>query len=61
MDFFLLQDLLTEDKEQIRFFLPFTNFEKNEALPRDLSEYIQFRDAMREWISVRTRRTSRDN
>ena len=61
VDFFLLQDLLTEDKEQIRFFLPFTDFEKHEALPRDISEYIQFRDAMREWISARARRIQDTN
>lgn len=38
VDFFLLQDLVTEDYSEIRFFIPFNNF-KNDNLPDTKEEY----------------------
>lgn len=56
VDFFHLQDLVTEDYTAVRFFLPFTEFRVTPALPQDLAEYEAFRAAMLEFIDARNAR-----
>lgn len=54
--FFHLDDLVTEDFESVRFFLPFEHFDTTPALPQDLKQYHQFRAAMLSWINRRNSR-----
>lgn len=56
-DFFLLQDLVTGDGSEVRFALPFDNFESN-PLPTDLMEYLAYRETMADFINGRNGRIS---
>ena len=52
VDFFLLQDLVTDDYDTIRFFMPFDNFEPP-SIPKDLESYTEFRRRTIEFVTSR--------
>ena len=54
-DFFLLQDLVTDDYSAVRFFLPFTNFEGT-GLPKTLDEYKSYRERATAFVEARNAR-----
>ncbi len=56
-EFFLLQDLLTDDLSAVDFFLPFTNFQLP-AVPLDVSSYRRYRNSSMRSIERRNRRIS---
>ena len=41
--FFLLEDLVDEDNNTIRFWLPFENFGKVPPVPANLDEYLEYK------------------
>lgn len=55
VDFFLLDDLVTEDGSAVKFLMPFDNFSPP-AVPRDVDTYRRFRDASLEFTRARNRR-----
>ena len=55
VEFFHLQDLVTDDYKAVRFFMPFEDFGAS-ALPRDVEEYRTFRTNSMEFIAARNRR-----
>jgi hypothetical protein len=55
VDFFLLQDLITDDYAEVRFFLPFDDF-KSPSVPRDVDVYRQYRRLSIEFVEARNRR-----
>ena len=52
VDFFLLQDLVTDDSATVRFFLPFADF-TTRAIPKTLEEYRLYRQASLEFVGAR--------
>jgi hypothetical protein len=42
VDFFLLDDLVTTDRDEVRFFMPFDDF-RSRAVPTDIATYMEFR------------------
>jgi len=54
VEFFLLDDLIDE-RGQVRFFLPFDDF-NGPAIPGELVSYMQFRDATSDFLHARSRR-----
>ena len=55
IEFFLLQDLLTEDFSAIRFLMPFENF-KTPAVPKTIDSYISYKDLTIKFINNRNQR-----
>jgi hypothetical protein len=55
VDYFLLQDLVTEDYLAVRFFMAFDNFTTS-SVPRSLTEYEQYRRLTLEFVEARNRR-----
>jgi hypothetical protein len=55
VDFFLLQDLTTDDFSSVRFFMPFDNF-TTPSVPRNRDEYEDYRRRSIEFVSARNRR-----
>jgi hypothetical protein len=55
VDFFLLQDLVSDDYETVRFFMPFHDFNPP-AIPRDLDAYLEFRRLSIDFTQARNRR-----
>lgn len=55
VDFFLLQDLVTDDYREVRFFSPFTNF-KPYPLPADLKEYEEYCRNAASFVEARNQR-----
>jgi hypothetical protein len=55
VDFFHLQDLVTPDYNEVRFFLPFHNFE-GASTPATTEEYVTYREKTLEFIEARGRR-----
>lgn len=55
VDFFHLQDLVTPDYEEVRFYLPFDNF-KRSGTPATKDEYVTYREATLKFIEQRNRR-----
>ncbi|MCO4254453.1 DUF6994 family protein [Pseudarthrobacter cellobiosi] len=55
VDFFHLQDLVTPDYKEIRFYLPFDNFERS-GIPATTGQYVTYRNATLEFIAGRKRR-----
>ena len=55
VDFFLLQDLVTDDYSTVRFFSPFANF-TTPAVPQTLDGYRHYRQLTVEFIDSRNRR-----
>ncbi len=58
VDFFLLQDLVTEDPTEVRFFLPFDDFARA-ARPRDLEAYQRYSSACLAFLAARSRRIAK--
>jgi hypothetical protein len=58
VEFFLLQDLVTDDGSQVRFFMPFDDFE-GPAVPRDLRTYVTYKRNAVEFVRARNERIGR--
>lgn len=54
-DFFLLQDLVTDDYAAIKFFMPFDDFETS-SVPREVNTYKEYRRLSIEFIEARNLR-----
>ena len=57
-DFFLLQDLVSEDYEDVRFFTPFTDF-KPYPLPSSVDEYREYRQNAEAFVEARNQRIAK--
>jgi hypothetical protein len=55
VDFFLLQDLVSDDYSVVNFFSPFVDFEMSPR-PEDLDAYKAFRESTTEFVDNRNRR-----
>lgn len=55
VDFFLLQDLVTDNHAAVRFFLPFDDF-RSPSVPRDIDAYRHFRRLSIAFVEARNRR-----
>lgn len=55
VDFFLFQDLVSDDYSSIKFYLPFENFERS-ALPQNVAEYLSYKDLVLDFVSARNQR-----
>lgn len=55
VEFFHLQDLVTENFGAVRFFTPFADF-TTPAVPRTLEEYVAFREATLQFVRSRNQR-----
>jgi hypothetical protein len=55
VDFWLLQDVITDDYSAVRFFTPFDEF-KPPAIPQDLHTYREYRRRSIEFVEARNRR-----
>jgi hypothetical protein len=58
VDFFHLQDLVTPDYDEVRFYLPFDNF-KRRGTPATTEEYVTYREATLEFIAKRGQRITK--
>jgi hypothetical protein len=58
VDFFLLQDLVSNDHFAVQFFAPFDDF-KSSSVPQDLTTYLEYRRRSIEFIAARNRRMER--
>ena len=57
VEFFLLDDLLTEDGAAIDFFMPFDNF-ATPSVPRDIDSFREYRRRNIDFIHARNRRVA---
>jgi len=55
VDFFLLQDLVTDDYSAVRCFMPFDDF-KPPSVPQDVATYTEYRRLSIEFVEARNRR-----
>ena len=55
VDFFLLQDLVTNDYSYVKYFIPFKSFE-NYPLPNDIEEYKQYKYNLSNFVLARNKR-----
>ena len=55
VDFFLLQDLVMDDYDAVRFFTPFADF-TTPAVPETLDEYKGYRQLTIDFVQARNRR-----
>ena len=55
IEFFLLQDLVSENGKAVRFFLPFDDFQRS-ALPLDAEEYVSYAAKVTAFLEARNRR-----
>ncbi len=55
VDFFLLQDLVTNDYSSIKYLIPFESFE-NYPLPNDIEEYKQYKYNLSNFVLARSQR-----
>ena len=55
VEFFLLQDLVTDDFLEIKFFMPFEDF-KTAAVPKTLAGYLSYKDLVIKYINSRNQR-----
>jgi hypothetical protein len=58
IEFFLLQDLLREEGEEIEFFLPFHGFQSS-PLPASPDAYLEYKAAAMEFLRARNQRMER--
>jgi hypothetical protein len=58
VEFFMLQDLVTDDCSAVKFFMPFDDF-KTPATLRDADTYKEYRRLSIEFIEARNRRMGR--
>lgn len=57
VDFFLLQDLVSDDYSTVKFFSHFDDF-KSSPLPRSMAEYLDYRELAVNFIEARNQRIS---
>jgi hypothetical protein len=57
VEFYLLQDLVTDDYQSVKFFMPFENFDPP-AVPQDVDTYEEFRRRSIDFIKARNQRIS---
>jgi len=55
VDFFLLQDLVADDCEAVRFFSPFDDF-KSSPVPSGVGAYLEYRDNAIDFLTARNNR-----
>ena len=55
IDFFLLQDLVSEDYLSIKYLISFDSFE-NSPLPKDVDEYMLYKRNMSDFVNARNQR-----
>ena len=55
IDFFLLQDLVSENYNMVNFYLPFDNFERS-SIPLNLEEYISYKKKVLNFVAARSKR-----
>ena len=55
IDFFLLQDLVSENYNMVNFYLPFDNF-KRSSIPLNLEEYISYKKKILNFVAARSKR-----
>ena len=55
VDFFLFQDLVSDDYKSIKFLHPFESFDKN-SLPKTKDEYLKYKSNTLEFIDKRNKR-----
>ncbi len=60
VDFFLLQDLVSEDYLSVKFTIPFFSFD-NPPLPKNVDEYILYKSNMSNFLNERNRRIDKLN
>jgi hypothetical protein len=53
VEFFLLQDLVTDNGSEVRFLLPFDNFQRT-PLPLDAREYVDYVENSRRFLQARS-------
>ena len=58
VEFFLLQDLVTENFSKIKFFMPFADF-KTPAVPKTLEAYLAYKDHVIQFINARNQKISK--
>ncbi len=58
VDFFLFQDLVSEDYSEVKFYLPFYNFD-GKPLPQDLDSYSIYLDSMTTFTRNRSQRITK--
>jgi len=58
VDFFLLQDLVTDDVAAVKFFMPFDEF-RTASVPKDDATYREYRRRSIEFLDARNRRIER--
>jgi hypothetical protein len=58
VEFFLLQDIVTNGHSRVRFFMPFDDF-KLPAVPRDVPTYLAYRRSSIDFVQSRNRRIAR--
>lgn len=55
VDYFLLQDMVEEDYEAIKFWNKFDNFETS-PLPEDKDEYLSYKSKLQDFVQARNQR-----
>ena len=55
VEFFLLQDLVSNNYESVNFYLPFDNF-KRSAIPINLEEYLIYKNKLLDFVKARSKR-----
>jgi hypothetical protein len=58
VDFFLLQDVVSDDCSSVQFFMPFEDY-RSSSVPKDLDTYLEFRRRSIEFVEARNRRMER--
>ena len=58
VDFFLLNDLVSFNHEEVIFFTPFSELFSHSPLPRSKAEYLQYRRSSMDFVSKRNTRIS---
>jgi len=59
VEFFLLQDLVTEDYSTVKFFTPFEAFHSSPPLPSSTESYLDYMYLAEDFIDARNRRIQR--
>jgi Family of unknown function (DUF6994) len=58
VDFFLLQDLVAEDYTEVKFFLPFNNFQ-SKPMPETFEDYIIYKNSLMTFLKNRNGRITK--
>jgi hypothetical protein len=58
VEFFLLQDLVTNDCSAVTYSMPFDDF-KTPSVPKDFDTYVEYRRRSMEFVAARNRRIER--